>query len=239
MKRHIIAAAAAAFAIRLTGLANAAAPCEFAAGQEYIHPAKAAKLTGALVQAFVSCNNPGGRIANSETETGTATCYPAETFAHFNNAGAVPQGTWTWGPKSQGSVSFKAGKNKLITASTQMLSPEEQANARDLYISLKMSDIRNEDGVLIGGDPPALFVAYIRTTLIDRAESKVMTQFDLPIFFGFRATKGSVNVKTSATELLEVYSQPALPRCSQIELIDVTIRDPNGNRFARPGAFLP
>jgi hypothetical protein len=238
MKRHTIVAGAAALALGLTRMAHAAPPCELAAGQEYIHPAKASKLTGALVQAYVTCNSPGARIANSETETGTASCYPAETWAHFNNNGTLPFGTWTWGPKSQGSVSFKAGKNKITTGETAALSDEEKANARDLFITLKMSDIRDEEGVLINEGSPALFSSFVRTTLIDRAESKVMTMFDFPLFFYFQAVGGSVKVKTSATERMDVLGWPALPRCATIEFVDTFIRDPNGNTFAHLGAFL-
>jgi hypothetical protein len=239
MKKHIIAAGAAALALGLTGMANAATPCDQAVGQTYIHPAKAAKLTGALVQSFVSCNNPGGRTANSETETGTATCYPAETIAHFNGGGTPASGSWTWGPKSQGTVSFKAGKNKLVTGSSAVLSPEELADSRDLFIAVKMSDIRDDEGSLVDGGNPGRFNSLARTTLIDRAEKKVMTVFDFPTGFDLGASGGKVNVKTSATELIDVLGQPPLPRCTQIELVDVFIRDPLGNTFAKLGTFLP
>jgi len=240
MKKHIIAAGAAAFALGLTGMANAATPCVFSAPEEYIHPAKAAKLTGALVQTYVSCNNTGGRVANSETETGTGTCYPTETIAHFNGGlSGVPAGTWTWGPKSQGSVSFKAGKNKITTGSSASLSPEELANARDLFISVKLSDIRDEEGSLIDGGTPGRFNSLARTTLIDRGESKVMTVFDFPTGFDLGLAGGKISKKTSATELIDALGQPALPRCTTIELVDVFIRDSNGNTFARLGTFLP
>jgi hypothetical protein len=238
MKRHIVAAAAAALAIGLTGLADAAAPCQFAAGQEYIHPAKAAKLTAPLVQTFVSCNNPGGRTANSETETGTNSCVPAETIAHFDYVGSVPQGTWVWGPKSQGRVSFKAGKNKITTGETATLSDEEKANARDLYIRVNMSDIRDEQGSVINSGAARLY-SFIRVTLVDRAESKVMTIFDFPIAIDLPAVKGSVNVKTSVTEAFDDLGWPALARCATIELVALRIVDPNGSRFAAIGMFLP
>jgi hypothetical protein len=239
MKKHIIAAGAAALALGVTGMAHAATPCAFAAGQEYIHPAKAAKLTGSLVQTYVSCNNTGGRVANSKTETNTKTCYPAETIAHFNGNGTPQTGTWTWGPKSQGTVSFKAGKNKITTGPSSTLSPQELADARDLYISIKLSDIRDEEGSLIDGGIPGRFNSLARTTLIDRAESKVMTVFDFPTGFDLSLAGGKLSKKTSATELIDPLGQPALPRCTTIELVDVFIRDSNGNTFARLGSFLP
>jgi hypothetical protein len=240
MKNNLIAVGAAALALGLSGVANAATPCAFTAPAEFIHPAKAAKLTGALVQTYVSCNNVGGAVANTETQTGTPACFPAETIARFNALGGpIAPGTWTWGPKSQGSVSFKAGKNKITGGINNTLTPDQLADARDLFIAVKMSDIQDEEGSVIDGGAPARFNSLARTTLIDRAEGKIMTVFDFPTGFDLDASGGKVNKKTSATELINILGQPALPRCTTIELVDVFVRDPNGNTFARLGTFLP
>src|SRR5262245_16472505 len=97
MKKHIVAAAAAALAFGVAGIASAAsAPCLVT----YAHPSQAKQIKSALVQAFVSCNNPGGNTPNGTTETGTAqSCFPAETFHQQQNS---PPLGWTWGPKSKG-----------------------------------------------------------------------------------------------------------------------------------------
>src|SRR5690242_17866826 len=64
MKKHILVAEAVLLALSFTaGMASAQVPfCQ------YEHPtsAKSTKLT--VVQAFVSCNNPGGNTPNSTTE---------------------------------------------------------------------------------------------------------------------------------------------------------------------------
>jgi hypothetical protein len=234
MKKYTFAAGAAALVLGIAGAANAASsPCT--PFNHYEHPAKASQIKAALVQAFVSCNNPGGRVSNSETETGTATCYPAETNAAFNAQanGDVPDGTWTWGPKSQGTLSFKAGKNKIGPDQNPL---NQDPNAVDLYIQIKISDIHDENGLANGSGSVN---SLARTTLIDRAEQKVMTVFDFPTAFPIQAINGKVSRKISATEIINPLNQPALPKCTTIELVSVVIRDPNTNNFAAIGTYMP
>src|SRR5690348_1388207 len=52
-----------------------------------------ASISTSLVRAFVSCNNPGGETANSQTQTGVPSCQPVETFDDHNGA---PNGGWQW-----------------------------------------------------------------------------------------------------------------------------------------------
>jgi len=237
MKKHILAAGAAALALGSAGIASAAsAPCAVT----YAHPAAAKSIKASLVQAFVSCNNPGGNISNSSTETGTVdTCYPAETVREHN--GSQPLG-WTWGPKSQGSISFKAGKNKLfddpnVPADEDPYEQNTDPNAVDLYIQIKISDVRDNTGIADGTTGSVNSLA--RATLIDRAETKLMTVIDFPTGFDIPVTGGKISQKTSATKILAKLSQPALPACTTIELVSVLVRDPNGDTFADIGTFLP
>lgn len=224
MKKHILTAGAAALALGFASLASAATVCPVA----YQHPAKAGKLTSNLVQAFVSCGNPGGNTPNATTETGTVpTCFPAQTY---NEQAGSPSAGWLWGPKSQGSISFKAGKNK----NTNILNPT--TNAGDLFISIKMSDIRDAGGLITSSGSVA---TVARATLIDRANSELMTVIDFPTGFGITATSpGKIQKKTSATEILNLLNQPALPLCTTIEVVSVLVKDQPGNAFANLGTFL-
>jgi hypothetical protein len=232
MKNHIIAAGAAAMVLGAASIASAAAPsCPVA----FQHPVQAKQIKSALTQAFVSCNNPGGNTNNATTETGTVpTCYPAETY--HENAGS-PNFGWTWGPKGKGDITFKAGKNKFCGAPDfpqNDCGPDEV----DLLITVKISDIRDHTGIASGTNGSVQSVA--RATLIDRAEqSAPMTVIDFPTGFGIGVVNGKVNKKFSATQILDGLSQPALPPCSNIELIAVLVKDPNGNTFANLGTFLP
>jgi hypothetical protein len=237
MNKYMFAAGAAVLTLGLTGVANASGgdsrPC--APFNQYIHPAKAKSVVASLVQAYVSCNNPSGRTDNSNTETGTATCYPAETIAGFDAGGQenVPDGTWVWGPKSSGTLSFKAAKNKI----TGPPNDPTDTTAADLAITIKMSDIQDQDGPVEG--PSGSVNSLARTTLIDRAEDKVMTVFDFPTAFSFQVIGGKANYKITATQIINPLGQPALPACTTIELVSVVIRDPLGNDFAHIGTYLP
>jgi hypothetical protein len=233
MKKLILTAGAAVAALSFAGIASAATPCPFT----YQHPAKAAKLTSALVQAFVSCGNPGGNTPNTFTEGGTTVpaCYPAQTY---NEQAGSPNAGWLWGPKSQGTISFKAGKNKITTYDNGTKTNPE--GAVDLYIQVKISDIRNGGGPADGSTGSVATVA--RATLIDREIGEAVTVIDFPTGFPIVVQPGGkVQKKTSATEILNGLSapQPALPRCTQIEVVSVLVKDQPGNAFANLGTFLP
>jgi hypothetical protein len=99
MKRHLLVALAAVLAVGFTASA-VRAQCK------YEHPKKAGKLQSNLVQAMVSCGNPGGNAPNAMTEGGVPTCQPPETF---NQQAGTPANGWQWNElKAQGKVQFKA-----------------------------------------------------------------------------------------------------------------------------------
>lgn len=228
MKKLTLAAGAAVLALGSASIASAAAvPCAVT----YSHPASAKQIKASLVQAFVSCNNPGGQVPNATTETGTVpTCYPALTY--HENAGSPALG-WTWGPKGKGDITFKAGKNKVVHPLNT------DPTAVDLNISLKMADIRDNTGLASGTNGSVSTVA--RATFADRAEFALgaMTVIDFPTAFGVTTDGGKINKKTSATAILNALSQPALPACTTIEVVSVLVVDPNGNPFANLGTYLP
>jgi hypothetical protein len=229
MKKHILGAVAGVLALGFgVSIANAAAvPCVV----PYEHPLKAASFKANLVQSFVSCGNTGGATPNATTEGGsTPTCYPAVTLNE--KAGSPPNG-WHWGPKATASISFKAGKNKIYPTALNT-----DPNAVDLYIQVKASDIRNGTGALVDG-PSGKVAALSRATLIDRAENKLMTVIDFPTQFTVQAIKGKASRKISATVILNALNNPALPACTTIELVQVIMKDANGNPFAVLGNFLP
>lgn len=229
MKKHILAAGAAMLTASIASTAAAQCPVT------YQHPAQAKQIKAALVQAFVSCNNPGGNTPNATTETGTVpTCFPAETY--HEDAGSQNFG-WTWGPKGKGDITFKASKNKLFGPQGYPQNDPYVANSADLAISVKIADIRDHTGVATGTNGSVATVA--RATLIDRANNELMTVIDFPTGFGIPVTNGKVNKKTSATVILDGLSQPALPKCTQIEVVSVLVKDPNNNSFANIGTYLP
>jgi hypothetical protein len=207
-----------ALGFSVSNASAAAYPC----GAAYMHPTSAKLIKAALVQAFVSCNSP-----NDTTETGTVpSCSPAETY---DEAAGSPPGGWRWGAKGKGDITFKASKNKLY----DILNP---LNSADLAISVKISQIEDETGPAFSNGSVQTLA---RATIVDRAANVRMTIIDFPTGFGIFASGGKVSKKTSASVILNGLSQPALPHCSNVELVSMMVKDPNGNTFATQGIYLP
>ena len=228
MKKHILAAGAAVLALGFSvSMAHAAA---VACAVPYAHPAKAKQMKASLVQAFVSCGNLGGNPINATTETGsTPSCFPAETY---NEQGGSPTSGWLWGPGSSADITFKAAKNKVVHPLNT------DPNAVDLSIQIKMKDIHDGNGLADNSNGRVATVA--RATFVDRLlNTAPMTVIDFPTGFGITVLGGKVSKKTSATVILNLLNNPALPACTTIEVVSVLVRDPNQNNFANLGTFLP
>jgi hypothetical protein len=151
MKKHMFVAGAAALAIGFTA-SIASAVCSIE------HPKKAAGGKMSFVQAFVSCGNVGGNTPNTTTEGGVPACVPPETF--HQQAGS-PNGGWMWDEgKGQGSVQFKASKNKV----ENILNPVP--NTADLVIQLSLAGVIDETGP--AGPAFGTLATVARATLEDR-----------------------------------------------------------------------
>lgn len=235
MKRHlVIAGAALAFAFIASG-ANAQVGTDECG---FEHPQKAKQLKANLTQNFISCTAP-----NSMTESGTPSCTPPVTPRE--DTGSDPS-SWMWNEaKGQGSVSIKAGKNKIVS----LLNPPD--DSADLFLQLKLQGVVDAAGPATGDG--TLFTLS-RATLRDRnntpddgddsngdenADDVNMTVFDFPAPFGFDLEEGKGQLKTSANAFLNTIPLNGLPKCSNIELVDLGVLDENGNRFAGLGTFLP
>jgi hypothetical protein len=219
MKNCILVTGVAVLAI---GFSASLASAQCANSQ---HPKKAGALKSSLTQAFVSCGNPGGNTPNATTESGVPSCAPSETY--HEQALSPPQG-WRWDPdKGQGSVSFKATKNKLTPG----------ANRADLAIQIKMSGILDNGGIASG--TPGYLLLLARMSVQDPVGGP-MTIVDFPFGLALQVVNGRIVKKTSLNAVLvQVYGQPPLPDCSTIDILSVDVRDPNGNIFAQMGMFLP
>ena len=219
MKKHILVAGAAVLALGFA-VSTASAQCPV-----YQHPSVAKGLSSSLIQAFVSCNNPGGNVPNT-TVGSVPACAPIETF---NEATGSPAGGWLWGLKSKGDVTVKAAANKIS-------SPLNSPLAADLAVSLNVSGIEDENGVADGTNGTLSTVA--RATLND-ATVGLATVIDFPAGFPVTVTNGKINLKTSANILLNGLGLPGLASCSTIEVVSIQLLDPNGNPFGVMGIYLP
>lgn len=220
MKKHILATGFAVLTLAFSASVASAYTC---AGAPFPHPYKARKVVASLTQAFVSCNAP-----NAFTETGTVpTCAPAQTF---HQADGSPNGGWLWGPRSRGTITFKAAQNRIVDP----LNPP--GDSVDLTISINIIGIEDENGPSDGSSGSVATVA--RATIVDRLADQLMTVIDFPTGFGVTTANGAVRARTSATAILNSLSQPALPPCSNVEVVSVLVKDANGNSFANIGTFL-
>jgi hypothetical protein len=182
-------------------------------------------ISTSLVRAFVSCNNVGGNTANSETETGVASCQPVETF---DQRDGTPNGGWRFGPGTS--------YGRLTITRTSANYPQYPLALRDAVVKVKLYHIQSTDGGFASG--------IGRVNLILRATSDDplsgdMTRFDFPFGFDIELSGiGSGSVAKKLGELLSPLGQPPFPDCTSIEVLRVFIQDPSGNVFAVPGMKL-
>jgi len=219
MKKHILVAGAAVLALGFAVSTASAQPCPV-----YQHPTTAKGLSSSLIQAFVSCNNPGGNVPNTSAGSVPA-CAPIETFNEFTG---TPDGGWLWGLKSKGDVTVKASKNKVVNILNSPL-------AADLAVTLKVSGIEDENGIADGTNGTLSTVA--RATLNDSVVG-LATVIDFPAGFPVAVVNGKISLKTSANVLLNGLGLPGLASCSSIEVVSIQLLDPNNNPFGVMGTYL-
>jgi hypothetical protein len=210
------------------------------------HPKKAGKLQSNLVQAQVSCGNPGGNTVNSMTEGNVPACKPPQTVSEQHGNDTV--GGWKWDAfKAQGKLTLQAknscagqGKDTAIPACV----PSSPLNtgpppSADLLVKLSLKGIRSGPGAgTADATGPGNLATVTRATFNDRMNGDI-TVVDFPAGFPFSLAEGKTNLKTSADALLNGIGQPGLPPCSSLELVSIRVVDSMGDTFAVMGTYLP
>ncbi len=189
------------------------------------HPKSAIKVTTSLVQAFVSCNNPGGNTPNTTTDGGVPACSPVQTY---NERAGSPQSGWLW---------REAGSKGDLTLYQRC------KGAADVGIKLTMSGIVDGTGALVNGT--GALVIGMRFTLHDPSNGDMMTG-TIPVTAGFTVLGGTAKLLTSVNAFFAENELPPLPNGVSVEFLGLDtsdnplleVRDQNGNPFARPGVFL-
>ncbi len=197
------------------------------AGCDFEHPRKAKLYQADLVQAFVSCGNPGGNIPNTTSASGVPGCTPPETF---NQKDGAPVNGWQWNEqRSSGRIEFRETQGDL------------GPNTRNLKVKLRLRRILDGEGRPANGTGTLYTTA--RTTMEDTVVTAPgmgtdMMIVDFPAPFSFAMINGNASLTVPPHFCLFNDCGFGLPGCTSIEIQDVRILDPNGNPFAVPGVFF-
>jgi hypothetical protein len=108
--------------------------------------------------------------------------------------------------------------------------------AADEFMKLKITNIVDRTGAVVN-DAGRLEMT-VQLTTIDPTSGAV-TVLPLTGAVPVHLVNGSGGVITSLGVLLTESGFSEIPNGTSVEILDVAIRDPNGDRFAVPGVFLP
>jgi hypothetical protein len=221
-------------AVALVGLyaGSASAQCAFD-----IAPAKGVR--GSMVRNYAPCPSTERPGPNTSTQTATPACEPVLPAA-VNGQTTL----YSYGPKGKCQVQTSA---KLVSdcadledaAGTGLGLPPGPCHVT--FVKSKCQGVLSTDGVLpIGaGDDGFTLATLTRATLNDPAKED-MTVIDFPVTFDYSTPdKGKMEVKSSSAEALKGIVGPngaKLPPCTQLEYVNVIIKDPLGRPFAKLGS---
>jgi len=197
------------------------------AGCDFEHPRKAKLFQADLVQAFVSCGNPGANVPNTTSASGVPGCTPPETF---NQQDGTPVNGWQWDERrSIGRIEFREFQGNF------------GGNSRDVKVKMRLRHILDGAGLPANGSGTITSIA--RTTLEDTVVTAPgmgtdMTFIDFPAPFPFGMTDGKATVNFPPQAGVIIGMREPLPGCTSLEILSLMILDPNGNPFAVPGVFL-
>ena len=228
--------------VALVGLyaGTASAACNFD-----IAPAKGVK--GSMIRAYAPCPGTEHPTANTETEGDTDACTPVTPReVEGQGTGYVFGATGT--SKGKCSVQTQA---KLVSACEELEDAAgtplglQQGPCHITFVKAKCSSIYQSDGLTpIGATDFGWTLATLsRATLADDTNGD-MTVIDFPVTFDFETpNNGSMKLSSNSAEALAPLvgtNNADLPDCTQIEIVDVIIKDPAGLPFARlGGATIP
>ena len=208
----------------------AAAGCLF-----NIAPAKGVK--GSMVRAYAACTSTEHPTANTQTEGGTQACTPV-TPPTVGGLGT----TFKFGPKGKCQTQTQA---KLVSDCSQLEDSSgtplglQSGPCHVTYVKSKCSGIEKSDNSPIGATETGWSLATLsRTTLADDTNGD-MTVIDFPVTFAFSdPSNGKISLSSNSAEALKPLvgaNNADLPDCTQIEIVDVIVKDPGGLSLARLG----
>jgi hypothetical protein len=186
-------------------------------------PAKAKSIKSSLVRAYASC--PGATFAapNTTTMAGVAGCAPPTASSIYEIDDA------------KGTCSIRA-KHSVVTPCDN----SDPAGCSVLGVSVKCAGIQDPGGGVLTSTVGWYLGLLFRATFNDPSNGD-MTVIDYPLQATLPdATNGTLKERFELGNCPDPFFCPPpsgyLPPCTQLELLGVTLFDPDGNAFARLGS---
>ena len=221
----------AAFALVGLYAGSASAQCEFNA------LAKTKGIKGSMIRAFAGCPSTEYPTINTSTGAGgTPACNDPMD-------GVLPAGgtTYVFGEKGSCSVDLKAKLEKdcaLLEDASGAVIGLPPGPCHVTYVKGNCKGIMQSDGIspINAIDDAGWSLATLSRATVNDADNGDMTIIDFPVTFLFGdPNNGGIKVDSSSAEALAGIVGPsgaALPPCTQIEVVKITLKDPNGDAFA-------
>lgn len=184
---------------------------------------KAKGIKTSLVRAYAGCPSITFSGPNSFTGGNTPGCSPP--YAHSN---------YVFDQKS-GSCLFKTKAKKEDPCSFNSVTRP----CFNLSLQAKCKGILRDDGVTkINGLADAGWaLSTVSRATLDDEDNGDMTIINFPVNIAMSIpANGSISVSGDTNHILSDLGIASLPACGQIEIVSLSLQDPNGNPFAVLGA---
>lgn len=221
-------------AVALVGLyaGSASAQCSFDA------LGKAKGLKGSMIRAFASCPSTETPSINTSTQGGTPACEPVSA------PGGIDATDYSFSDKGGCSVQTSAkvvADCALLEDATGAVIGLPPGPCHVTYVKGKCKGIVQGDGTtpINANDDAGWSLATLSRASVDDPTNGDMTIIDFPVTFLFSdPNNGGISVNSSSAEALAPLvgaTGAALPTCTQIQVVDMTVKDPTGASFAKLG----
>lgn len=233
MKKVMLSLASASMVAFTVG--SASAQCDFNA------TAKAKGVNASLVRTFAACPSTDHPAMDlTSTEGGTTACAPVKV------PGDVAGTLYSLDPQ-KGKCAIKT-QSKLVPDCSTIYDPADPTKTplglpaeacHIIYVSGKCSKVLNPGGDPIGEDDDGFTLATLTRATLNDDTNGDMTVIDFPVTFDWdEPKKGNMKLKShSAAALVDLVGATGatLPTCTSVEVVNLVVKDPNGDQFAKLG----
>jgi hypothetical protein len=207
-------------------------------------PAPAKGLKGSMVRTYLACPSTEPPTSHAMTESGTDACQPV-TPPELGGGGT----TYAYADNGRCTVQTQAKLLKDCSKAEDAAGNSLGLDARPCHVTFVRSSCKGivrADGVqpISGSQDAGWELATLGRASLNDPTGGDMTVIDFPVSFTYSDPKdGEMEIDSSTAEALVPLvgaDGAALPACTSIEVVDIKIKDPDGNSFARlGGATVP